>query len=291
MHKIVLFQHEITHDLALLSNLPVELEFFAPASFLNGKLARVVSKADVLLFTDHSYFEQPWFDVMVSYIYGYIMAKDSGKPIVIAHATQQLDFPTHHPSFLLTENNDQLISIIQKLIQPSRIVHTQLPQSSHRLIQDDFLDFSLMLSVQHGHEDFVHRLLRAGANPNHIATMGYIPLIQAIHHRHAFIAYLLVSYHADVNLADHYGNTPLLEAIASNQNDMIDFLLDKGANPHTCNQFGQSSAILACCHKNIPLMKRLLAMGVDINITDHFHYSIYDYMAMLQIDIDAHTHK
>jgi ankyrin repeat protein len=59
------------------------------------------------------------------------------------------------------------------------------------------------------------------------------------------VKYLVEDLHADANVRDGEGNTALHNAAARGDNDMIRYLISKGANVKAVNRKGQSVADMA----------------------------------------------
>ena len=80
---------------------------------------------------------------------------------------------------------------------------------------------------------------------------GYGEGFAANHHRFApggmlaAVKYLVEELHADVNVRDHEGNTPLHNAAARGDNEMIKYLISKGADPKIVNKAGQTTVDMA----------------------------------------------
>lgn len=83
------------------------------------------------------------------------------------------------------------------------------------------------------------------------AGAGYGEGFAANSHRHApegqFVAvkYLVEELHADVNRRDHEGNTALHQAATRGDNEMIEYLVSKGADVHAVNREGQTTVDMA----------------------------------------------
>ena len=61
----------------------------------------------------------------------------------------------------------------------------------------------------------------------------------------AAVKYLVDELHADVNLRDADGNTALHNAAARGDNEMIEYLVSKGADPKAVNRAGQTTVDMA----------------------------------------------
>jgi len=80
---------------------------------------------------------------------------------------------------------------------------------------------------------------------------GYGEGFAANHHRYAptgmltAVKYLVEELHADVNVRDHEGNTAIHNAAARGDNEMILYLVSKGADPKIVNRAGQTTVDMA----------------------------------------------
>jgi uncharacterized protein len=83
------------------------------------------------------------------------------------------------------------------------------------------------------------------------AGQGYGEGFAANHHRYApggmlaAVKYLVEELHAGVNAREHEGNTALHNAAARGDNEMIEYLVAKGADPKIVNRAGQTTVDMA----------------------------------------------
>ncbi len=83
------------------------------------------------------------------------------------------------------------------------------------------------------------------------AGQGYGEGFAANHHKFApggmlaAVKYLLEELHVDVNAREHEGNTAIHNAAARGDNDMILYLISKGADPKIINRAGQTTVDMA----------------------------------------------
>jgi len=81
--------------------------------------------------------------------------------------------------------------------------------------------------------------------------VGYGEGFAANHHRYAptgmlaAVKYLVEELHADVNARDHEFNTALHNAAARGDNEMIEYLVAKGADPKAVNREGKTTVDMA----------------------------------------------
>jgi len=73
------------------------------------------------------------------------------------------------------------------------------------------------------------------ANHHHFAAGGML----------AAVKYLVEELHVDVNARDHEGNTALHNAAARGDNEMILYLVSKGADPKAVNRGGVTTVDMA----------------------------------------------
>jgi ankyrin repeat protein len=83
------------------------------------------------------------------------------------------------------------------------------------------------------------------------AGQGYGEGFAANHHKFApggmlaAVKYLVEELHADVNAREHEGNTAIHNAAARGDNEMIEYLISKGADPKIVNRAGQTTVDMA----------------------------------------------
>lgn len=96
---------------------------------------------------------------------------------------------------------------------------------------------SLIKATMNNREDIVEILLSYGANPRVANAKGETALSHACCHENISICKRLIVAKADVNHTDLTGISPLAICIKSNKKgDIINLLLENGANPNTCDR-------------------------------------------------------
>jgi uncharacterized protein len=112
-------------------------------------------------------------------------------------------------------------------------------------------------------------LLAAGADPNvQEKSGGQTALMWAISQRHSAVVDELVKAKADVNLASKSGSTPLMFA-AQGDLKSAKILLAAGALPNIQHpDHGQTALIVASTMQNTDIVEALLENGADPNIRD-----------------------
>ena len=112
------------------------------------------------------------------------------------------------------------------------------------------------------HEHAVQLLLRHGARVDTASSnaMHVMPLHSAAAARSVPIARLLLDQAAPVNARQGRGEcgfTPLMEAAFNGQVDMVDILLDHGADPRLCDEEGRTASDHARAQGHVVLAERL----------------------------------
>jgi ankyrin repeat protein len=133
----------------------------------------------------------------------------------------------------------------------------------------DRLEYSpLRVAVTQGDEQVVRLLLDFGADPN-MKLSRYPLLIDALRRNRIKIFQMLVENGADVNATrEEYGDTPLMYVVASQQVDVIQLLLSRGADIRAKDFGGKNVLHNLLCNKyskpeNTQLLELLLNSNAD----------------------------
>ena len=78
---------------------------------------------------------------------------------------------------------------------------------------------------------------------------------------------LLLRYGAKPNMPNSYGLTALVKSTACGYSEIVELLLDNGANPNSYSN-GYSALIEASYYGYCDIIEILLNYGADINITN-----------------------
>ena len=95
-------------------------------------------------------------------------------------------------------------------------------------------DEQLHDAVQHGDRDLVRKLLADGHSPNYFDDLSFTPLHYAVQKEDYFLIKILLEHGADINaqnLETDAGNTPLGDVAGQASAELIEYLLEKGADP------------------------------------------------------------
>jgi len=127
----------------------------------------------------------------------------------------------------------------------------------------------LMLAAREGHTATVHALLEGGADPNAKEKNGQQnALMWAIAGRHSAVTEELVKFKADVNARSRTGFTALMFA-ARGDAESARTLLNAGANPNeVIPDWGGTALIIASTMGQADIVEALLNKGADVNYRD-----------------------
>lgn len=105
-------------------------------------------------------------------------------------------------------------------------------------------------------------VVRFGMDPNAKSTTGYMPLCNAITFKKFQSAKALIRVGANVNGKCDGMHTPLGAALMTENDELIDTILQKGADPNERDVWNRTSIFYA---REVRHIDKLLAAGADIN--------------------------
>ena len=150
-------------------------------------------------------------------------------------------------------------------------------------VPNDYGVTPLLEASRNGDAAMVDLLLRAGANPTKAHPEGETPLLSASRAGSVATVRLLLARGADVNAAETFQQTtPLMWAAAEGHLEVVDLLLEAGANPdlrghvtslavrHNADHpTGGFTALMFAARKGHDAMvRKLLARGANIDLTN-----------------------
>lgn len=147
-------------------------------------------------------------------------------------------------------------------------------QSEYELRDDErytIMPTPLMFAAKYGHTDVMKLLIEKGADVSIIDNGGENALSLATKHGHIASVRLLFELGlANANSTDHW-ETPILTIAAGNgHKDLVQFLLDNGAEVNRLGGFGGYETAIkdAVCGNHIEIVQLLLDAGADVNLGD-----------------------
>ena len=130
-------------------------------------------------------------------------------------------------------------------------------------------------------------LIDSGADVNQMATpkpgMIVYPIHMAVIRKHYKILTSIVNHNGAIDATNNEGNTALHLAVFCFQNDMVEFLCQKGANVNIQNIGGTTPLIGGVIKNNESAVMTLLNYEADINLVDNFQDSALSYAFMKQM--------
>lgn len=132
-------------------------------------------------------------------------------------------------------------------------------------------DKKLIQNAYNGKLAEVENLVAKGANVNLQDQKKRTPLIFAATNGHTSVVKFLIESGADVNAKDSGGQTALLYACKRSFNEIAAFLLENGAEVNVqSKKKGITALMLAAVWDNVELVQLLLEHGADPQLTDTF---------------------
>src|SRR6185369_2730989 len=122
-----------------------------------------------------------------------------------------------------------------------------------------------MSAVSSGSVELVQRLIAGGSDVNFKDKFRQPALFYA---NDLAMVKILVEAGAEVNVADHIKMTPLIHAVMGCDEELIDYLLDHGADVKARNSIGVTPLHAALCG-NPGVIQSLVSAGANINAQDN----------------------
>ncbi|QOR35635.1 ankyrin repeat domain-containing protein [Clostridium sp. 'deep sea'] len=138
-------------------------------------------------------------------------------------------------------------------IKNSGFYHKDLFNLGYMFNEDNYIK-----SLHDGNYEAIKLFLIEGFDPNLEINYDRFPIIVATEKQRKDLITLLLDYGANINICGFYLNTALYEAVSSENIEIIQYLIEKGANP--------SDGIACAVSKdNIDLVKYFLNLGANPN--------------------------
>ena len=123
---------------------------------------------------------------------------------------------------------------------------------------DDFGTPLLNIAVRNDNEDFVKKLLDAGAQINAVSEdRGYTPVMDAVWRGNFEITKLLIEKGADLNTISKEGQSNLVLAVGADRVKICEILAKNGADPDIKDQMGMSAYGYATLFKKTEIVEIL----------------------------------
>ena len=135
--------------------------------------------------------------------------------------------------------------------------------------KDIFGDTALIYAVRNGSTEVIKMLLDAGANANAISTSDCPALIEVVWNRKDNIidvikAFLNDNVTVNINAVNLEGNTALMEAVLEGYTDVVEVLLQAGADVNSINNDNETALMQASARNDDAILRLLLKYGANI---------------------------
>lgn len=173
-----------------------------------------------------------------------------------------------------TETDRALLtaSVQGKLTNVRRLL--KIGASPNAIMQDRNKRNALILASAAGHEGVVSELLRLGANVNYKDNAGLSAISWSAIRVKNKVAKLLLVWDADINTHDNNGNTPLMYAVGTHNVELLTMLALKGADLDVkSRQQKMTPLLIAVKNDDIEIIQVLLELGANVNGSNHEGYT------------------
>lgn len=189
------------------------------------------------------------------------------------------------PLLYIIEFSKEDINIIKKLLDLGANVNFKRTLEIYEDYDNDREITPLLLAAKQGYTKIMHLLIEYGANINHVDYYGSTSLMWTSSSPNFEATKLLIEAGANINDQDKSGWSALMVAIDNRESrygpetsdrwntgnydthgndDVINFLLDSGANIYLENRSNKTAIILAVENNRKELIYRLIEMGVNV---------------------------
>ncbi|XP_031555564.1 serine/threonine-protein phosphatase 6 regulatory ankyrin repeat subunit C-like isoform X2 [Actinia tenebrosa] len=152
----------------------------------------------------------------------------------------------------------------------------------------------LFYAVLGNFENVVRVLIKAGANVNTKDREEKSCLFFAVLSDHSNIARVLIGAKADVNAINKFQKkTPIFYAVSNGNGELVDALIDAGADVNKTDSDGQTALFCALRSKNDNIVRAIIDAGADVNKTEKYGRTalfiavLHDNKSIVQALIDA----
>ena len=177
-----------------------------------------------------------------------------------------------------------------KLLEYSRTGNIeQIKRLSNQVTDLNFLTYEdktpLMVMAENGNIEAAEVLLSLGSlQINKTNSYGKTALTFAVENRHKDFALFLIKNKANVNpLQRELYRTPLMWAVYNQDKEMVQLLVDSGANPHASNKHGETAFTIAIM-KRAPELVAILLKTINKSLFNYLEVHLM--LAVKKEDVD-----
>lgn len=178
--------------------------------------------------------------------------------------TEIAKFLIEHGADVNAHHSESGSTPLQYAVLTGRIEMTKLLLQAHASVSSEYRDGQSLLHVAaaRGYGAIIDLLVHAGGNVQALDANGNTPLDSAVLHDQPFAFAALLRNHANVRYVHPLdGRGALHEACMRGYVDMLQPLIDAGADPTARDRFGQTPLDIALAYKNGNVVAALLHSG------------------------------
>ncbi len=150
------------------------------------------------------------------------------------------------------------------------IVHILLHANADPNLRNILGNTPLDQAIVFGHAKLVKTFLNTKIDPNAPDKYGWVLLHEAACQSNAEITQMLLNARAKPNVQDDYGNTPLHIAIQWHNTEVVHTLLNNGANPNTKDNNDDTPLHIAAKWNRVRAMQLLVIAGARVDATNKY---------------------
>jgi len=213
---------------------------------------------------------------------GYMLGKEI--PFIL-FGKERYRMPEFFRGIPATSSLRLLTGILRNELEKSEFSETR--RQARKALKDMGVSFtteSFVKAVEDGWIEAVEQFLRAGFSANLEDDKG-VPLIcLATRHKHRLVVKRLIQAGASVNAVSRdRGNSALMDAAAEGALDILEDLINAGADLNIKSKSGQTALILAVGQQNEEIAARLIKAGASIDEEDNLGMSAGKYARLFKL--------
>jgi len=186
------------------------------------------------------------------------------------------------------------IKLVVEYAEKYLLEHSEIEELTFRNVFSYAINQTVIHTIKHEQEPLLQRVIFAGladqveellnddVNVNEQAANGWTALLAAAAQGYPQIVQLLLDAGANTDIGNLIGITPLMYGARYGNIEVSKVLLEYGANPNLQDKYGMTALMIATRHGFTDIVGMLLKAGANTKIKDH--------NAMTAIDI-AYKHK
>jgi ankyrin repeat protein len=137
----------------------------------------------------------------------------------------------------------------------------------HVICRAGFGETPLQTAIYYQRIDILKYLIANKVSPNEMDWTGKSALYKACYSDNDQIINILIDAGADMEYYGYFDNTPLMEAANSGKYISAQTLINRKANVNFKNKYGETPLVLAVKKNDLPMIKLLVESGAKTNIT------------------------